>query len=94
LFEYSEDGFGDRPAVADLVVKSSVVRLIQVIKFSVFDHWSDVICPKHRFEIGPIIAFISRCRRESPEVSTEDLPADLRVMWLGDCAVHVEDCAG
>jgi hypothetical protein len=94
LFEHFEDGFDDRPVVVDLVVESGVVRLIQAIKFSVFDHWLDVICSEHRSEIGPIIFFIGRHRCEPPEISTEDLPADLRVIWLGDCAAYVDDCAG
>ena len=39
--------------MVDLVVEPGVMRLIQAIKFSVFDYWANAMGSEHRSEFGP-----------------------------------------
>lgn len=86
-------GFGSGPLLVDRFVLQQVVGAIERGGLAVFDDWLDVMGLEKSAELVGAVPFVARIRRHLIEVSGQDLPTDLGVVWLLGRAVHVEDGA-
>ena len=63
------------------IIYPSIVSDIKRVEFSVLDHRSDPFFPQHMTEFVPVKAFVGDYSSYLFEISREDLPRDLCVVW-------------